>query len=217
MNTTIPTKKERNEARSEPRGGRSVGSREWVIQGIYLASAFLSARLNIAKGHEVLREIKELQGYKTLGYTSHRAMLDAEGLTAAIKATKAVQAGKADPTKKATEIADEIGAHRSTVSRALEKEGIRPSTKMDEVRKYLKTDGSPVDDPATGKPYSLRAVARMVGCSHPHALKVVTLLRCNKVTTPRPAQPSPLDAIKKAILALSDADWQALVIWRNTQ
>ena len=28
---------------------------------------------------------------------------------------------------------------------------------------------------------------------------------------------SPLDVAKKAVLALSDADWQALVIWRNTQ
>ena len=28
---------------------------------------------------------------------------------------------------------------------------------------------------------------------------------------------SPLDVAKKAVLALSDADWQALVIWRNAQ
>jgi len=217
MSTTIPTKKERNEAQSEPRGGRIIGSREWVIQGIYLASMFLSARLNIAKGHEVLREIKDLQGFKTLGYPSHKAMLDAEGLTAAIKATKAVQAGKADPTKKATEIADEIGASVTWVAKSLKKEGIKPSTKMDEVRKYLKTDGSPVDDPETGKPYSLRAVARMVGCTEMHVRRVRPLCLGQKGRTHKPAQPSPLDAIKKAVLALSDEDWQAVKLWINAQ
>ena len=42
-----------------------------------------------------------------------------------------------------------------------------------------------------------------------------TLCLGQKVRTPKPAQSSPLDAIKKAILALSDADWQAVKLWIN--
>ena len=66
-----------------------------------------------------------------------------------------------------------VGVHLSArlagkTERDRKKELNQPSTKMDEVRKYLKADGSPVDDPATGKPYSLRAVAKLVGCAEGH-------------------------------------------------
>ena len=212
-----PDRVERARACASPLALKAEGTRDYWLQVLSLARSYLRSVDEFKSAEDVVRLAKKAKCHKILGYPSHQAMLDAEGLTLMFKAARAILKFKGNPGITMAQLAKEVGCSVSHAAEVIRKAGLKTLSHKEVIqRDHIKPDGTLHIGGETvidGKRVSQRDVARHLGCSQ----KIVDKAMSTNSTTGKSTHPTPSTALLKAQAAftkLSEGDRIAFDKWR---
>ena len=206
-----PDRVERARACASPLALKAEGTRDYWLQVLSLARSYLRSVDEFKSAEDVVRLAKKAKCHKILGYPSHQAMLDAEGLTLMFKAARAILKFKGNPGITMAQLAKEVGCSVSHAAEVIRKAGLKTLSHKEVIqRDHIRPDGTlHINE----KDASQREVARHLGCSQ----KIVDKAMSTNSTTGKSTHPTPSTALLKAQAAftkLSEGDRIAFDKWR---
>jgi hypothetical protein len=214
-----PDRVERARACASPLALKAEGTRDYWLQVLSLARSYLRSVDEFKSAEDVVRLAKKAKCHKILGYPSHQAMLDAEGLTLMFKAARAILKFKGNPGITMAQLAKEVGCSVSHAAEVIRKAGLKTLSHKEVIqRDHIKPDGTLHIGGETvidGKRVSQRDVAKVVGC----AITAVQHALTQNSTGGKLCHPTPSPALVKAKGAfskLSAEDRKAFDEWRAT-
>ena len=199
------------------------GSRQWAIYFGHKARMRAdSARSTVAALQELLHTLKENSAHQAMGYSSwgeflqRDVLITEEQATAVLSAPASTTVGAAladkarqlkteRPEITQEKIAKAVGCSQSNVSQAKNIRKVSESDIKLIMPAHLKSRNDQADFRKLSADLQSQVISRTISLNRACILSGIRV------------KLSPLDAIKKAILALRDADWQAVKLWRESQ